>query len=145
MECFPVPFQYLILRQEDVGKKKYYNWEKIYRKELGREFKNIIWERDPRDIGKILGRYSKRHRKVSRRHWKAQSEKYRKTSESIGKVPGRHRKGIEKYPKGIKKIGKSSLFKISNKIQTVFIFGFKTILSENYILNIICQYIKLKH
>jgi hypothetical protein len=70
------------------------NWEGINAKELGRDLKGIIWGRDWRGIGKVLGRHSKR------------------ASEGIGKQSGKHRKASVRHREGIGKasesIGKAS-------------------------------------
>ena len=76
-DAFPMSFRCLILRQEGVGKKN--NWEGIHAKELGRDLKGIIWGRDRRGIGKVLGRHSRR------------------ASEGIGKALESNRESIGKH------------------------------------------------
>ena len=59
--------------------RKIINWEGIHTKELRRDLKGIIWGRDRRGIGQVLGRHSKR------------------ASEGIGKALESNRESIGKH------------------------------------------------
>ena len=76
------------------------NWEGIHAKELGRDLKGIIWGRDRRGIGKVLGRHSRRASEGIGKALESNREGVRKHREGVGKASGRHRKASGRHREG---------------------------------------------